>query len=114
LDAEIEKELSEMKRQISDSSRSIVDAIRKENETLYEYISNIDQSMKEVEEKAKRSIKMEMDLAISKAFIAMESISLDAKNASLKSSNCSAQVDLINKKMENVQLLMKKFELNKE
>jgi chromosome segregation ATPase len=41
-----------------------------------------------------------------------ESVSLDAKNAFLRSGNSSMQIDVINKKIENIQLLLKRHELN--
>ena len=41
----------------------------------------------------------------------LESIALDTKNASLKAGNSAIQIDLINKKLENLQLTIKSFEL---
>jgi len=41
-----------------------------------------------------------------------ELIALDAKNASLKASNGAMQIELLNKKVENIQLLLKRHELN--
>lgn len=43
----------------------------------------------------------------------MQSIALDSKNAYLKSNNCAQQIQLFEKKLENLNLIIKKYELNK-
>lgn len=43
----------------------------------------------------------------------IESLKLDANNAMLKASNCDIQLQVVHKKIENLQLLTKNFELTK-
>lgn len=43
----------------------------------------------------------------------IQSIALDSKNAYLKSNNCAQQIQLFEKKLENLNLIIKKYELNK-
>ena len=42
----------------------------------------------------------------------LQSFSLDAKNAYLKSNNCAQQIQLLEKKLENLTLIIKKYELS--
>lgn len=42
-----------------------------------------------------------------------ESAVLDAKNSLLKANNCTKQIELLERKLENVTLLLKKYELSK-
>jgi type II secretory pathway component PulC len=51
--------------------------------------------------------------SIAKVSSSLESISLDAKNAYLKAGNSVTQIEMINKKLENFQLLLKSYDLNK-
>lgn len=44
---------------------------------------------------------------------ALESLSLDSKNAYLKSHNCAQQVQILEKKIETINLTLKKYELSK-
>ncbi len=46
-------------------------------------------------------------------FSEIQSIALDSKNAYLKSNNCAQQIQLFEKKLENLNLIIKKYELNK-
>ncbi len=46
-------------------------------------------------------------------FNEIQSLALDGKNAYLKSNNCATQISLLEKKLENLNLLIKKYELNK-
>jgi chromosome segregation ATPase len=46
-------------------------------------------------------------------FKEIEALALDGKNAYLKSNNCATQITLLEKKLENINLLIKKYELNK-
>lgn len=46
-------------------------------------------------------------------FNEIQSVALDSKNAYLKSNNCAQQIQLLEKKLENLNLIIKKYELNK-
>lgn len=46
-------------------------------------------------------------------FKEIETLALDGKNAYLKSNNCATQLALLEKKLENLNLLIKKYELTK-
>ena len=46
-------------------------------------------------------------------FKEIEALALDGKNAYLKSNNCATQLALLEKKLENLNLLIKKHELTK-
>jgi chromosome segregation ATPase len=46
-------------------------------------------------------------------FNEIQALALDGKNAYLKSNNCATQIALLEKKLENLNLLIKKHELNK-
>jgi len=46
-------------------------------------------------------------------FKEIEALALDGKNAYLKSNNCATQLALLEKKLENLNLLIKKYELNR-
>lgn len=43
----------------------------------------------------------------------IEKISLDASNSVLKANNCSKQIEIVERKIENISLLVKKIELSK-
>ncbi len=43
----------------------------------------------------------------------LQTLALDGKNAYLKSNNCSQQIQILEKKVENLNLIIKKYELNK-
>lgn len=46
-------------------------------------------------------------------FNEIQALALDGKNAYLKSNNCATQLALLEKKLENLNLLIKKYELNR-
>ncbi len=43
----------------------------------------------------------------------MDALAMDGKNAYIKASNASQQIQLLEKKVENISLILKKYELNK-
>lgn len=46
-------------------------------------------------------------------FNEIQNLSLDGKNAYLKSNNCATQIQILEKKLERLNIILKKYELNK-
>lgn len=74
--------------------------------------SNFDQKLNEVKALVDNSPDM-LDKVKRDILQKLDAVSLDGSNASIKASNCSQQILMIEKKIENIYLLLKKFELNK-
>ncbi len=75
------------------------------NEDVSKRFSNFKIELKESPDSS-NSIKSEI---ISK----LDSVALDGSNALLKASNSAQQISILEKKIENIYLLLKKFEINK-
>ena len=80
---------------------SLHDALIKIIEEKFKYLLCVDEAHKELKE------------ALEKLALQIEGISLDSRNALVRSNNNDIHIQLNKKKLENLQLLMKNHELNK-
>lgn len=101
----------------NDKITSIEDLIKAESRKAQEYVhsfkenvlSNVDQKLSAIQPIEKKEKIEQTELG--KIYSKIELASLDSSNAVLKSNNSAQQITLLEKKIENIFLLLKKHEL---
>jgi chromosome segregation ATPase len=98
---------------IEEKCQSSHDSLKNELRTSFDNLSEwMDSKILQSKNEAKNPIPL-IDLAKNEIYKKMEAMEFDSKNAILKSNNCSQQIAILEKKMENLSLLFKKMELDK-
>lgn len=109
---DIRDECRNLSSSFENFKNSLDQEIRNAEARIKEKVEDITGKIK-IPEMARFTTKDDLEKLLSSFKSTLELASLDAKNAFLKSSNSATQIELLTKKIENIQLLLKKYELDK-